>query len=749
MRRLMALLAQWFTTEHGVCLLLIVWVGTLAIIPLALDNAAPLDLSPTLAVPAIGDTPLIDSGRTEDYAAAHTARSYLYLAEIGLGRGSSLWDPREFTGTPFLAQWDTRALSPFSLPVYFLGARVGLWVAALLKISLAGALAFYAARVLGFTHAFALFVAVSHGLSATLVIWTADPVADAVVWVPMVFLFAERLSLGQLRYWPGAAIVIGLMCLSGAPQAIVSTFLYFGAYFLYRRDHRAWTWLPGPALSAGVALALGLGIAAVQLLPWVEWLRHSRAVWIAGDAAGWVAVGAPLGPLARFGDAARIRAAAPLHTGYIPLLLAGLWLVVRPEAPRGQRRRADGLLIISTVWLAAAVLLAALQPQVRALQPILLRAFTAPLAFGLALGGAAAAEAWLQLRPAQSLVAIKRFLTLAAAFVVLAILSHAAVWPQLSGVARAPIEMLAEALTLTAFVLVLGITLVRPWPRLMGYALSAAAALELLVLFVPLQPRTPWAEIAAETAGRTGNAAAERVVFGPGTESAGQTALSSALIGGFSPRAPERVAAYLQRAQEDPLLFTRAGVSRFVLSLENLSGPYAALRPQLRLRSVTAEGAGVFDYTPGAQPTQLIHNFRIVPDFDPVLLDSTRAPLVEAAAGPGRIEGRLGKPLLSAEGGADEQRVNVLQNDPGVLTLAQTYYPDWSARVDGTAVPVFAVDGAFQGIEVPSGSRDAAFRYSPVMFRWGLIVSSASLSLSLLGLAHLVYFRLKNQFFKM
>jgi hypothetical protein len=749
MRRLLALLAQWFTTEHGVCLLLIVFAGTLAIAPLVVDNAAPLFLPPTLAVPAIEDLPLLDPARTADYAAAHETRSYLYLAEIGRGRGSTAWDPGEFAGAPFLAQWDTRALSPFSLPVYLFGARAGLWIAALLKITVAGALAFYVARVLGFTHAFALFVAVSHALNATLVIWTADPTADAVVWVPMIFLFAERLSLGQSRYWPGAAIVIGLMCLSGAPQAITSTFAYFMAYFLYRRAHRAWKGLPGPALSAAAAVGLGLGIAAVQLLPWLEWLRHSRAVWTAGDAPGWVAAGAPLGPLARLDDAARVRAAAPLHAGYVPLLLAGLWLVVRPEAPRGHRRRVDGLLIISAVWLAAAVFLAALQPHVPALQPILLRALVAPYAFGLSLGGAAAAEAWLQLRPAQSLSAVKRYLVVVVAFVGLTALSHAAVWPRLSVVPRAPIEMLSEALTLTAFVLVLGITLVRPWPRLMGYALSAATALELLVLFVPLQPRTSWAGLIANPPGRANNAAAGRVTFGPGTESAGQMAVLSPMMGGFGPRAPERVAAYLQRAQEDPLLFTRAGISRFVLSLEDLSGPYAALRPQLRLLSVTAEGAGVFDYTPGAQPTRLIHDFRVVSSFDPALLDSGHTPLVEAAAEPGRIEGRLGKPLLMAEGRAGEQRVNVFQNDPGVLTLAQTFYPDWSARVDGATARVFAVDGAFQGIELSSGSREAVFRYSPAMFRWGLVISSASLSLSLLGLAHLVYFRLKNQFFKM
>ncbi len=749
MRRLFALLASWFTTEHGICLLLILFVGTLAIAPAALDGAAPLHISASMDVPAIEARSNIDPERSAEYAAAHWARSALYLEDIGRGNGSILWDRGEFTGVPFLAQWDTRALSPFSVPIYLFGAKTGLWLSALLKMVVAGSLAFYVARVLGFTHPFALFVAIAHGLSSALVVSPADPVADAAPWVPLIFLFAERLSLGQLRYWPAAAMVIGVMCLGGSPQAIASTFAFFGAYFLFRRTSRSWVSLPGPALSAGVALALGLGIAAVQLLPWLEWLRLSRAVWTPADGPGWMAAGVPFGPLTRLDDAVRVRAAAPLHTGSVSLLLAGLWMVVRPHAPRGHRQRIDALLIVSAVWLGAAIVVSVLQPSVVSLQPILIRALVTPVAFALALGGAAAAESWLQLRPAHSLAAARRYVYVVLAFIGLSVASYGAAWNSIATVPRAPLEMVAAVLMVSAFAIVLGITLVRPWPRLMGYALSAATAFELLVLFVPLQPRTPWAELAPGAAEDARDLDLGRIAFGPGTHTDGRTALRTPIVHGFSPRAPRRMASFLDRAQADPLLYTRAGISRFVLSIEDLSGPYASLRPQLRLVRVTAEGAGHFEYMPGAEATRLIHELRAVAAFDPALLDSSRAPLVEAAADPGAVEGRLGRPLLAGGGTAKEQRINVFQNDPGVLVLAQTYYPDWSARVDGAPARVFAVDGAFQGIELASGSREAVFRYSPRMFRWGLIVSCGALSLCLLGLAHLVYFRVRNQYFKM
>ncbi len=750
MRRLLALVKKWFTTEHGVCFLLILGAGIAAVAPLVIEKAAPVYFPPTLSVPSVGATPIIDNDQTPGFGAAHAIRSVLYLEQIGHEEGSMLWDPGEFAGTPFLAEWNTRALSPFSLPIYLFGAETGLWVAALIKIFVAGALAFYVARVLGFTHPFALLIAVLHALNASLIVWTADPVSDAVVWVPMIFLFAERLSLGQLRYWPAASILIGLMLLSGAPQAVASTLVFFGAYYIYRRTQTGWKGVPGALVSSTLALALGIGIAGVQIVPWLEWLQLSRAVWVPGDASGWVALLAPLGPLARPEDLQDVRAIAPLHTGYVSLLLALLWLVVRPQAPDAQKRRIDALLIISTVWLATAIVLSCVQPFAEVLQPILIRALVAPLSFGLALGGAAAAEAWLQLRPAQSLAAIRRYGLLLAIFTALAVVSYAMGWSRMAGAPEAFLQLGATAASLVVFALVLGITLVRPWPRLMGYSLCAITALELLALFVPLQPRTTWADLTEgpfQTTAR--HASAGRIAFGPGTDTAGRMAIESPLIRGFGPRAPARVAAFLERARQDPLLYTRAGVSRFVLSLADVSGPYARLRPQLRLLNVTAEGAGLFEYTPGAQPTRLLHDINVVRRFDPSLLDSKLVSQVEAAADPGADEGRPGRPLLAPTSRVEIQRVNVFRNDPGVLVLAQTNYPDWTARVDNLSAPIFPVDGAFQGIELASGSREAVFRYAPRSFRWGLVVSCIALSLSLLGLAHLMYSRLQNQYFKM
>jgi hypothetical protein len=271
----------------------------------------------------------------------------------------------------------------------------------------------------------------------------------------------------------------------------------------------------------------------------------------------------------------------------------------------------------------------------------------------------------------------------------------------------------------------------------------------LSLFFVPMQPRTAWTDIFAEPFGEAGAAFDQRVSFGPRTESAGRLALNTPTIQGFGPRAPKRTAAYLVAAQEDPLLLPLAGVSGFVLTLDDVHGPYSNLRPHLQILGVSDWGVGLFGYVPGAQMARMIYDGRVVDTFDRRELHSDGPPLIEHNVKFSPPEGRPGRPIVRNDRRPTERVVNVYRTDPGVLALAESYYPDWYARVDSTTVPVFPVDGAFRGIEVPAGSREVTFQYMPESYRWGRVISFASLSICLLGLAHLTYFRLRHQFFKL
>jgi hypothetical protein len=110
--------------------------------------------------------------------------------------------------------------------------------------------------------------------------------------IPLAFLCVERavqatddrratkedkrsLVVGRNRWFVAAAGAVALQALAGHPQIPVYTALALGLYVLVRAAERrrgagGWRWLYRlPLLLAGVYL-LGYGLAAIQLVPWIE-----------------------------------------------------------------------------------------------------------------------------------------------------------------------------------------------------------------------------------------------------------------------------------------------------------------------------------------------------------------------------------------------------------------------------------------------------------------------------------------------
>lgn len=67
----------------------------------------------------------------------------------------------------------------------------------------------------------------------------------------------------------------------------------------------------------------------------------------------------------------------------------------------------------------------------------------------------------------------------------------------------------------------------------------------------------------------------------------------------------------------------------------------------------------------------------------------------------------------------------------GLLLLADTYYPGWTATINGAQTPILRVNLMHRGVLVPPGKQTILFRYQPWTVRWGI-------SLSLLGFLSLV-----------
>ncbi len=75
--------------------------------------------------------------------------------------------------------------------------------------------------------------------------------------------------------------------------------------------------------------------------------------------------------------------------------------------------------------------------------------------------------------------------------------------------------------------------------------------------------------------------------------------------------------------------------------------------------------------------------------------------------------------------------VDVDTPGPGLLRLADLYYPDWVATVDGREMPVLKADYLLRAVAVPAGHHRVEFRFRSRAVRQGLMLSFASLAIVL------------------
>jgi hypothetical protein len=106
------------------------------------------------------------------------------------------------------------------------------------------------------------------------------------------------------------------------------------------------------------------------------------------------------------------------------------------------------------------------------------------------------------------------------------------------------------------------------------------------------------------------------------------------------------------------------------------------------------------------------------------------APELEACADPsppGEVE------ILEHQ--AQDWLLRARMERPGLVVLAETWYPGWEALVDGQPTPIHTANMAFRAVEVGAGEHELRFRYRPGWLRPSLLASGAAFLLGLLALA--------------
>ncbi len=113
--------------------------------------------------------------------------------------------------------------------------------------------------------------------------------------------------------------------------------------------------------------------------------------------------------------------------------------------------------------------------------------------------------------------------------------------------------------------------------------------------------------------------------------------------------------------------------------------------------------------------------------------DAVARPVVEGQLPPGF------RPTPGAQGSAEivayaPERVEIRTKSdaPGLMVLADSYYPGWTARVDGEPAPLLATNYLFRGVPVPAGEHSVVMHYRSAGWERGLLVALVGLLLTLL-----------------
>lgn len=83
--------------------------------------------------------------------------------------------------------------------------------------------------------------------------------------------------------------------------------------------------------------------------------------------------------------------------------------------------------------------------------------------------------------------------------------------------------------------------------------------------------------------------------------------------------------------------------------------------------------------------------------------------------------------------GPEYTRLAAAGNGTMLLVERSTWYPGWTATVDGAAAALLPVDYLFRGVVVPAGEHHVEIRYRPRSFAAGLMLAVAALAVMLLG----------------
>ena len=704
-----------------------------ALVLLALLGAAFLfGVAPFLA-------PEPHSGVSRDLYAYFFPR-FVHVGRTLAGGALPLWNPWELCGVPFLASGQTGALNPLVALVFgVLAPGPALIVHLVLHFFLCGGLLYGLARALGLG---------TSGASIAAVVWTFSPALTrsvyhpnriaGLVWMPVVFWLGLRASeRGGGRWAALLAVALALEMCGGYPEFALDTALLLGLALAAglgapgawdrRRAGRGLAWL-------GVAGALGLLIAGLQILPTLEMVGESaREITAArprlSPGAGALATLFGLRPDVGLVYLGMVPA---LYVGAAPLALAVVGAVMGRRTVRLPFLAGTVACVLAVVafdWLHTLPFYRSTRfPTTWALMLPFFPALLAGAGFE-ALPRSRASRTIGLLAAAVALVLVFGNAT-SRAFAALALVPAMLVVrrPMSVGLATAAVVALTVGEVIVASPFRLGAD---PFPPLPHGATTQA------LLHAVRAEAGPVRFVGQTEAGR-GVAMLEQVDAVSGLEESAMPRRLRRIVEHFGmhvglPEMPLRLDAL---ARSKPLLDLLGvayvtGPARWAGALEG-----AGL---VALRAPSEESDGLWRNADALPRSFLVRRVRTVADAEAAFA-AVSAPTFrprEEAIVETPLEADLGGgPILPAETVRVVRRapekvvVAVHAASPALLVVTDTYYPGWSARLGDAAAEMRRVNFAFRGVVLPPGTHEVTFTYAPRSVAWGAALSALGLVLA-------------------
>jgi hypothetical protein len=687
------------------------------------------------------------------YPLAHFQRDCFWRGEL------PFWNPYNYCGAPFLAQWNTMPLYPPSLIYLLLPLTWSLSFFCLLHLWFAGFGMYQLARRWtgnNFAAAFAGVAFAFNGLTLNLLMWPSH--IATLSWMPWVVLAVEGAWREGGRKVFLAAIVGALQMLAGGPETIFFTWIFLLILWIQQfakgkspRIGMLWRF---PAIVVVVIL-----LAAAQLLPFLDLAAHSQRETGFADtrwsmpAWGWVNFLVPMA----FGNTWDMGVFFQYEQNWTSSYYPGigtLWLALLAVWTLRERR----------VWLlgacAAVALIFALgehtpiYPILRRIIPQLslitypvkfltLAAFFAPLLAAFALARLQILQNGERQKFSGSAVLIGSIL--------LALLAGILFWawrfPFPNDDVRAT---LFNGLTRAFFLLMAGaLLLLLTRPSKPGLRRIAPLIL-ILVAWLDVLTHEPAQNPTVPPTIYTSGLAREKLAMNPQPELGKSRAMltpmaewqfvhtaisspkNSFLIGRLAYGANcnlldavPKVDGFLSltpRENDDvlSLFYTRTnadlpGLQDF-MGVSQMSAPDQIYHWQSRSNFLPLVTAGQKPVFPGDSDTLLALTQS---DFDGgkiVFLPPEAKSFVTVTSG---TSARV------ANSRFENQSVDadVEAAEPSLVVVSQTYYHDWHAYVDGHETPLLRANRAFQAVQVPAGRHQIRLVYEDRAFEIGATVS--------------------------